>query len=231
MRTTLIALTVAAATGCADRAVDLGQSFKELHSADGTALVTVSGCQAIDGALTERACIIDSSGTSYPLGNNLIVTPASGPYGTYIEFRDELQIDPAKVSTEGDDAPIQVFAAPYNVAHGSPCCSESDPANRIAARATLPLEGGLLVTIDQTLPIGTQISVDISLGGLFQPLSAENADMSPCAGGSLDCLGFTSRMYVGEEPAVNGTPLPVGAITSAGENTVQRADSPEQDSP
>jgi hypothetical protein len=231
MRTTLIALTAAAAaTGCADHAVDLGQSIKDLHRADGTDLVTVSGCQEEDGALTRRACIIDSSGTSYPMGDGLIVTPASAPYGIYLEFRDELQLDPAKVITESDDAPIKAYAAPYNV-QGNPCCPEGDPANRISARATLPLEGGLLVSIDETFPIGTQISVDISIGGLFLPLSPENAELSACPGGSLDCLGYTSRLYVGEEPPVNGTQLPVGTISSKGENTEQRADAQVQDSP
>jgi hypothetical protein len=230
MRTTLIALTAAAATACADHSIDLGQSTKDLHSPDGTDLVTVSGCQEEDGALTTRACIIDSSGTSYPMGDNLVVTPASAPYGIYLEFRDELQLDPAKIGTVGDDAPIKAYAAPYNV-QDTPCCAEDDAANRISARATVPLEGGLLVSIDETFPIGTQLSVDISIGALFLPLSSENVGFSGCPGGSLDCFGYMARLYVGEEPPVDGTGLPVGTLSNDGENTEQRADSALQGNP
>jgi hypothetical protein len=213
MHRTHIALLPILLWGCADRQTDLGMHLEELHRADGDP-ISVSGCRHVDGAISERACIVDSSGTNFPIGGELVVTSATPPYGAYVEFSDGLEIDADKIGTEGADAPIKAYAAPYSM-QGDPCCAEADPANRIAVQASIAREGGLFAIIDESVPSGTQISVEIALADLFRPLP-EGSDLDNfCPGGGFACAGFALRFYVGEEPPLNGTPNANGVDTKA----------------
>ena len=52
--------------------------------------------------------------------------------------------------------------------NSTPCCAEDSPQNRIPARASLTSEGGVLVTIRQALPEGSQVVIALDFRALYR---------------------------------------------------------------
>ena len=199
MRTPLIALTLALAVGCSDRNVELGSVDDGLRSGDETAPIVVAQCPAEDW-LVQRACKFDWAGEAYYSEDELDVLPPTPPYRTYLELGDEWQFIPEAVDTQGDDARIMAFAAPYNV-KDDPCCVEDDLDNRVFARASLTSEGAVLVTLDKALSVGTQVAVVFELEGLIEP--RPGVDEPSVAEDTLSGMGYVFRFYVGGAPEMN----------------------------
>jgi hypothetical protein len=120
----------------------------------------------------------------------------------------------------GDDASVQVYAAVSDI--HTECPPESDPANRIAARASVTSEGGVLVTVHDALASGTQVAVFLEYGALFR------GRVAPPDGGSCTmprerenlCIragsrGWGTRFYVGAGPSTTPTTLGTAPHCSA----------------
>jgi hypothetical protein len=215
---TLLAL---AATACSEHDVDLGKAVLRLHVAgDGGTDLTVSGCQATDSFKLQRECVLNSEGpVPDSHGGELPVLSVSPPYGVYMKFVAGYDPAPSDVDTEGPDAAVKVYAAPYNV-KGWPCCSEDEEANRLSARALFPDEGGVLIVTEAPVATGTQVSVIFDDAKLRRS-HLKDGDPSNCSTPD-ECefvrLGYAARFYVGSVPAVVGTPPKVTA-TSGGPMT------------
>jgi hypothetical protein len=175
-------------------------------------VLIIGDCQSYGNIEMDRACVVDSDGKTYGLaGGDLNVVSATPPYGVYFLFVRDATPLPEDISTSGPDASVRVYAAPYNV-QGWPCCAEDDPlrpteANRIAARASLTAEGGLLVTVHDALPAGMQVAVILSYGQLYRG-RVNPADGSACTLPFDICTlasqrGWAARFYVGESPALS----------------------------
>jgi hypothetical protein len=162
------------ASGCIDHDVDIARKLMQADPNGGPpSVVMIADCESYSAIEMDRACVVDSDGKTYGLaGGDLNVISATPPYGVYFLFVDSAVPLPADIRTTGDDASVQVYAAPYNV-QGSPCCAEDNPvfpnqSNRIAARASLTDEGGLLVTIHEALPPGYQVAVTLHYGPMYR---------------------------------------------------------------
>ena len=227
MRKTLLGLTLAGALGCGDHNVEIARQLYQIDPTGGPpSVLMVADCQTYGSLEMDRACVVDSDGQSYSLAasgdtGRMIVSSLTPPYGVYFLFTDRYTPLAADISTTGEDASVQVYAAPYNV-QSSPCCSESDQANRIAARASLTPEGGLLVTVHDALPSGTQVAVILTYSALYR------SRITPAGGGSCDlpddlcatvaARGWAARFYVGASPVqatADGT-TPQGGSASQG---------------
>jgi hypothetical protein len=219
MRNVLLALTLAAAFGCSDRNIEIARQLMQEDPAGGPpTIVTVADCPPYAGMGMERLCVVDSDGRSHSVAGaaasgKMLVTTAAPPYGVYFLYKPSWRPLAADVSAEGADASVRVYAAPYNV-EGWPCCAEHDSsgnydeANRIAARASVTQEGGVLVTISEALPSGTQVAVVLVYSALYRGRIAP-ADGSPCNLPDELCnpdywehTGWVERFYVGEAPAL-----------------------------
>lgn len=182
----------AALWACGDRQTDLGLHVIELHRNDGSSIS--AGCEAEDDIMTRRACVVSSDGTYYALGGDEAkVVSAEPPYGAYIEYQDSFELNPDGLVTEGEDAPIKGLATPANA-------DPDAPPDRVPVNAEITREGGLLVLVEDAVPVGTRINIVLEYGNLF--LSWPEG--SPCPDGGLGCLGYGFRFFVGEEPL----PLP-----------------------
>jgi hypothetical protein len=201
------------ACGCTDRNVEIARQLIQPDPGGGEpSVVTIADCQSYGFIEMDRACVVGSDGQTYGLaGGGLNVVSATPPYGVYFLFVDDAVPLPEDIGTTGDDAGIKVFAAPYNV-QGWPCCAENDPlypdeTNRIAARASLTTEGGLLVTVHDALPVGTQVAVILSYGQLYRG-RVHPADGSACTLPYDLCTvanarGWVARFYVGGSPPLS----------------------------
>ena len=149
--------------------------------------------------------MIDSTGRTYPEDGTLFVFPASPPYGAFFNFKTGFEPSAADITTVGDTPAVAAFAAPYAVS-GTPCCAEDEPTNRIPVKARLTSATGLLVTIPDAVPAGSQISIFLDDGALFA------SRISPCTLPSAEFCGwaphsgFAMRFYVGALPpaAISG---------------------------
>jgi hypothetical protein len=220
MNKVLLALTVTATLGCSDRNIDIARQLMQTDPAGGPpTVVTVADCQSYGALEMDRACVVDSDGKSYGMADSagsqtVIVTTEAPPYGVYFLFNDDATPFATDVSTEGTDASVRVHAAPAcNVKDG--CLPELNEANRVAARASLTLEGGLLVTVHEALPAGTQVSVNLVYSALYQG-RVTPVDGSACSLPFDLCTdaghrGWAARFYVGSAPpaltTANGTAL------------------------
>jgi hypothetical protein len=224
MHKVLLALMVAAAFGCGDRNIDIARQLMQEDPTGGPpTVVTVADCQSYGTMGMDRLCVVDSDGRSYgaagaAASGKMVATTEAPPYGVYFLFKHGYTPLATDVSTDGADASVRVYAAPYNV-QSWPCCSESDEANRVVARASLTAEGGLLVTIHEALPSGTQVAVILVYSALFRGRiapadgSACNLPDDLCSPGVADRMGWAERFYVGMAPpstTSDGT-TPVGA--------------------
>jgi len=163
------------------------------------------------------ACMFDSNGKAYAEDGTLYVFPAAPPYGAKFMFKAGFTPRASDVTAQGADASIRVYAAPYNVASGSQCCSEDSEANRIEATTDLSAKGELTITVSTPIPSGYQIAIILNFGSLYR------SRLSPPDGGACDlpsqesCTyssagGFAMRFYVGSAP--NGA-VPVNPIDPA----------------
>jgi hypothetical protein len=178
----------AASWACGDRQTDLGLHVVELQREDGSSIRVA--CESEDDIMVERACVIGSDGTYYAQGgDDAKVVPAEPPYGAYAEYQDTFVLNPDGLVTEGEDAPIKGFAT-LAIADGD------DPPSRVPVSAEITREGGLLVLVEDAVPTGTRINIVLEYGNLF--LSWPEG--SPCPDGSLGCLGYGFRFFVGEAP-------------------------------
>jgi len=219
-----LALTLAAAFGCSDRNIDIARQLMQADPAGGPpTVVTVADCQSYNFLEMDRACVVDSDGESFGIADSagngrLIVTTETPPYGVYFLFNPNATPLAADVSADGADASVRVHAASAcNVQDG--CVPESNEANRVAARASLTAEGGLLVTVHQALPAGAQVAVNLVYSALYRGRvaptdgSACNLPFDLCTDAVL--RGWAARFYVGAPPpaltTANG-----GAVTDAG---------------
>jgi hypothetical protein len=208
----LLAMTVALGLGCSDHNIEIAKQLMQKDPAGGPpSVLVVAGCEKYGSMAMDRACVVDSDGQSFGQASaassgSMVITSADPPYGAYLVFDRRLTPLAEDISTEGPDASVQVFAAPYNVL-GSPCCSEEDPANRVAARASLTDEGGLLVTVHESVPPGTQIAIILTYSSLFRGLvtptdgSACHMPMGFCT--QTANMGWATRFYVGATPALS----------------------------
>jgi hypothetical protein len=206
-----LALTLAAAFGCSDRNIEIAQQLMQEDPAGGPPTVlTVVSCQSYGFLEMDRACVVDSDGKSYGFADSagsgkMIVTSGAPPYGVYFLFTHDTKPLAADVSTEGAEASVRVSAAAAcNVLGG--CIPESDEANRVAARASLTAEGGLLVSVHEALPPGTQVAVNLAYSALYRGRVAP-ADGSACSLPFELCSdairrGWAARFYVGAIPAL-----------------------------
>jgi hypothetical protein len=206
----LLALTVAAAFGCSDRNVVIARQLTQTDPAGGPpTVVTVADCQSYGSLEMDRACVVDSDGESYGIAasagsGKMIVTTETPPYGVYFLFSQDATPLAADVGTEGADAAVRVHAAQAcSVQDG--CIPEMNEANRVAARASLTAEGGLLVTVHQALPAGTQVGVNLYYSALYRGRLAPT-DGSACNLPFDLCTntikrGWAARFYVGAPPA------------------------------
>jgi len=103
------------------------------------------------------------------------------------------ELNPDGIVTQGDAAPIKGLATPAGA-------GVDDPPNRVPVSAEITREGGLLVMVDDAVPVGTRINIVLEYGNLF--LSWPEG--SPCPDGGVGCLGYGIRFFVGEEPATEG---------------------------
>jgi hypothetical protein len=190
MQKKYIAWLAAALWGCADRNIDLGMLIDELHREGDDHPIQVSGCRSYDDGVTARVCVIDPTGNSHVVGNTL-VTGATPPYGAYVEFEPGFELAPASLPPVASGASIYAYAAP-----GAASCCE--PQYAIAFSTSVPLEGGLMLTIDDALPVGTQITFIVVYDGLFG-LEPEGVDYD-CSNGGLECPGLVFSFFVGQLP-------------------------------
>jgi len=205
MRKIWFGIVFAMACGCSDQNIYVARQLVQPDPGGGEpSVVTIADCQSYGFIEMERACVVDADGKTYGLaGGGLNAVSAAPPYGVYFLFTDDAVPLAEDITTTGPDASVQAFAAPYDV-QGSPCCSEGSPANRIAARASLTSEGGLLVTVHDALPVGTQIAVILGYGQLF------HGRVHPADGGTCslpfdlctmaNARGWAARFYVGQGP-------------------------------
>ncbi|HEY5282456.1 MAG TPA: hypothetical protein VIM14_06680 [Polyangia bacterium] len=156
------------------------------------------------------ACMFDSNGKAYAEDGTLYVFPAAPPYGAKFVFKAGFVPQASDVTAQGADASIGVYAAPYNVASGTQCCSEDSEANRIEATTDLSAKGELTITVSTPIPSGYQIAIILDFGRLYR------SRLSPPDGGACNlpsqesCTystagGFAMRFYVGSVPG--GTAL------------------------
>lgn len=225
MHKVLLALTVTAAFGCSDRNIDIARQLMQEDPAGGPpTVVTVADCQSYGTMGMDRLCVVDSDGHSYSVAGaaatgKMIVTTEAPPYGVYFLFKRDWTPLAADVSAEGADASVRVYAAACSIQDG--CAPEFSEANRIAARVSLTEEGGVLVTVHEAQPSGTQVVVNLVYSALFRGRVAP-VDGSPCnlpddlcATGMVDRMGWVERFYVGAAPAsttADGT-TPMGTAT------------------
>jgi hypothetical protein len=200
MRKTLLGLSLVAALGCADKNIEIARRLTQPDPGGGEPTVlTVGNCRA-GGLDMERVCIVDSDGT----------TP---PYGAYFLFNESATPQAQDISTEGEAAAVQVYAAVTNT--NCPRYPEERPANRIAARASLTPEGGVLVTVHDVLAAGTQVVVFLEYSALFRgrlalydggcPLDRHPVGLCPGKVGG----GWLERFHIGAAPSPETvTPCP-----------------------
>jgi|GEM_PF-5327219 len=209
--------TVSAGASCLS---STGPSGPKLRLDDATgassASFDVSACPIYPGGTeVERMCMIDSNGKTYREDGTLFAFPAAPPYGAYYQFKPGFAPLPADVSTTGADASVATFAAPVVITQ-TPCCAEDNPANRIASRATVTPQGGLLVVISEAVPAGDQVAIMLDYGALFRsqisPCTLPNLQFCQRATASL----FLARFYVGYLPAGTPTPTPDAGPPPAG---------------
>lgn len=190
MSKSLLGLSLVAALGCADKNIEIARQLIQPDPGGGEPTVlTVGNCH--DGGLDmDRVCIVDSKGN----------TP---PYGGYFLFSESSTPLAQDISTEGEGAAVQVYAAVSN----TNCHPEEYPANRIAARASLTPEGGVLVTAHDALAAGTQVVVFLEYMALFRSRVAlldggcplDRKPVGLCPGKSEG--GWIERFYVGAKPS------------------------------
>jgi hypothetical protein len=200
-------LLLVAVTACADRNVEIAKRLVQIDPGGPPSVLMITQCQDYGSLEMDRACVVDSDGKSFGLAGNteMIVTSAVPPYGAYFMFVDGATPLAEDIGTTGEDASVQVFAEPCRIENGSPCLPEGSQANRIAARASLTAEGGLLVTVHDAVPSGTQIAVTLQYGALYRSQLAP-ADGSACKLPFEICTdtshrGWVARFYVGAPPA------------------------------
>jgi hypothetical protein len=151
------------------------------------------------------ACMFDSNGKAYAEDGTLYVFPAAPPYGAKFVFKAGFVPQASDVTAQGADASIGVYAAPYNVASGTQCCSEDSEANRIEATTDLSAKGELTITVSTPIPSGYQIAIILDFGRLYR------SRLSPPDGGACNlpsqesctystASGFAMRFYVGSVP-------------------------------
>lgn len=163
--------------------------------------------------------MFDSKGKTYRQNGTLYVLPAAPPYGAQYQFKAGFVPLPSDVSSQGPDASVVVYAAPYDVESTTQCCSENSEANRIAAETYLSVSGVLTVTVTKPVPSGYQIAVILDFGALYR------GRVSPAGGGACDLpsqsfceyaatSGFAMRFYVGAVPNPS-TSVPAGSCLLA----------------
>jgi hypothetical protein len=152
------------------------------------------------------AWMFDSNGKTYREDGTLFVLPAAPPYGARYLFKPGFAPLASDVSSQGAGALVRVYAAPYNVTNGRPCCSEDSESNRIDAQTHLTSDGELTVTIPSAVPVGYQIAIVLDLAAPCRSrLSASNRgicdlpDQASCGDGRN--FSFYMRFYVGAEPS------------------------------
>lgn len=159
-----------------------------------------------------RACVFDSRGETYGIDDTLDVVPITPPYGIQVHFKDGYAPLPADVSTQGPDASVRVYAAPYDVQNDTRCCSESSESNRIDVQMDLSASGVLTVTVPQAFPSGYQIAFMLRFGVLYRGRVSPVCDLPNekfC--GYLNVTGFGGRFYVGSLPG-SSTPVPASQV-------------------
>jgi hypothetical protein len=176
-------------------------------SAIASRLATSVECPSYPGMVEiSRACMFDSNGKAYAENGTLYVFPAAPPYGAKFVFKNGFAPLAADVTTQGKDASIGVYAAPYAVMSGTQCCSEDSEANRIEATADINATGELTILVSNAVPSGTQIAIILDFGRLYR------SRLSPPDSGACDfpsqeaCAyssrsGFAMRFYVGSVPS------------------------------
>ncbi|HEX3596419.1 MAG TPA: hypothetical protein VHU80_15020 [Polyangiaceae bacterium] len=183
MKTALLPLLfLISVPACSDRSVEVGAPLELALSRDGGKMVTIPSCPGTD------ACMFDSSGKNYRVNGDL-PTLHLAPYGTYLALPTDLGQMPRTVSTDGENAGVKVYAAPYNV-QSHQCCPEEKETNRVVAEATLLRDGAaVLVLVDDVAP-STQVSVEFDFHELFDTPSTDPRS------------GYTARFYAESVPAL-----------------------------
>jgi hypothetical protein len=213
-RNSLWLMLALASTSCADHITEVGSASLAQQS-DDTATLLPEHCMASKGDSPDEdalfgieACIVDSAGNTLSIGDGpLPVLPAAPPYGLIFRLNPELGIALSKAdfSTKGSKAAIKVYAAPYNL-EGWPSAPDGDESKRLRVRAVEIADGGLLVRIDDPLPVGTQVAIELQHSALLanhHPLPAG----APCSTPEeCELSGYTARFYVGAEPPIVGSP-------------------------
>lgn len=216
MRSPVLVLVVFG-VGCGTRTLTTQQILLSGSPGNPGVLFDVQDCQnpranGVGGM--ERACYVDSNGRTYPQDDNYYVLAAAPPYGVFLQFRPGFEPVASNVTTTGDEASIAAYAAVQNIA-GVPCCPEFDPANRIPIDAALTGERGLLLTIAEELPVGSQVVAGADFSRLFagrlMPCTLPDPKFCSSIGGG----GFGGgRFYVGVEPAPTFPPDPGTCLLS-----------------
>jgi hypothetical protein len=222
---TFVTAVAMAALGCGDHQIEIAKQLVQTDLAGGAPVVfNIASCEGQSAALpVDRACMIDSNGKTYPEDGSLRVFPAAPPYGAYVLFQPGYVPLSADVGTEGPQPSVSAWAAPYDV-QGSPCCAEVHEANRIAARASLTAEGGVLVTVREAVAVGSQVVIALDFGALYRgrlPSMPGGACALPNTSfcGQANSSGYVMRFYVGKNPgagAMDGpAPVPPASVTPA----------------
>lgn len=220
----LLGLSLVAALGCTDKNIEIARQLIQPDPGGGEPTVlTVAECQSYGSLEMDRTCVVGSDGKTFGLtgGDPLPVISATPPYGVYFLFDGDATPLAQDISTEGEDASVKVFAAVSDI--HTECPPESYPANRIAARASLTPEGGVLVSVHDAQVSGTQIAVILEYGSLFRSrvtppdggqctLPREPENLCVTAGNR----GFAERFYVGAGPTTPA-PSPGTAIRCTGQ--------------
>jgi hypothetical protein len=205
MKRVIVLVLVAAAVGCGDHDTYLGRELDQPVPDGGVTHVKVANCQRYGVEEMDRACVVDADGRTQGFGGETLdIVPAAAPVGVYFLFTRGYAPVAADLTTAGDAPAIAAYAGPYNVTSPTACCPEADPANRIDVIASLTEEGGLLVTVPEQLPSGTQVVIGLWYPELYRSRISP-PDGSTCNLPGPFCAetsnrGWAARFYVGGVP-------------------------------
>jgi hypothetical protein len=217
----VVLLTASAAVGCDDHKLEIAKVLVQYDLADGGPLVfNIGSCEGQVGALPiDRSCVIDSTGKSHT-GQEVVTLAAAPPYAAYVLFMEGFIPQAADLGTTGPDASIGAWVLPCRAELA--CSTDGPGAYRISTFASLTYEGGLLVTIRDAVPEGSQVLITLDLGALFRsrissPAANGGCDLpSPSFCSGAAATGFAIRFYVGRAPAGVGADGPPAPPTAAG---------------
>jgi hypothetical protein len=208
-RKSFVFLCGLAAVACGRDGIDGPGSISVPGSGVGSLrLMSIASCPTYPGvAGLLRACMFDGNGKTYAVDDDLDVLPAAPPYGGMFVFQAGYVPLEADVTRGGAEAPVKVYAAPYDVHSQTQCCAEDSPTNQIPAQTVLDSgHAALIISVPDAVPAGDQVAITLGFDSLYR------SRLAPPSGGAcdlpsadvctyIDRTSFYMRFYVGSGPA------------------------------